>query len=117
MSPKPRSWFESLGLLRSALLLLALVNMLLPIVDAQLGGAVAAADERSLWDLFASLISPVMAPLFVVVILFDYIMSRVRAADASGDEQARFTRVARIELAVILITLAYWIPALVALTR
>ena len=45
-----------------------------------------------------------------MVLLFDYIMSRVRAADAEGAERARFVRIGRIELAAMLLNLAIWIP-------
>lgn len=97
-----------LGLLRQALLGLALVNALLPILHGL--GPSAATAERSLWDIFATLIAPVMAPLLVVVILFDYVMSRVRAADAVGDEQARYAAIARLELAAIAFSLIFWGP-------
>ncbi len=97
-----------LGLLRQALLGLALVNALLPILHGL--GPSAATAERSLWDIFATLIAPVMAPLLVVVILFDYVMSRVRAADAAGDEQARYAAIARLELAAIAFSLIFWGP-------
>ena len=53
---------------------------------------------------------PVLAPILVVVILFDYIMSRVRAADADGLLRTRFTRMARIDLLVMVVTLLFWIP-------
>ena len=111
------SWLNSLGFLRLALLLLALLNMLLPIINAQLAPLSAVSGERSVWEIFASLIAPIMAPLLVVVILFDYIMSRVRAADSSGALRARYLAIGRIELIVIAITLAYWIPFFVSLTR
>ena len=95
--------------MRQVLLGLALLNALLPIAYV-LGFAVADSAERSLREVIATLIAPVMAPLFAVVILFDYIMSRVRAADADGEERARFAAIARIELAVIAITLLFWVP-------
>lgn len=112
-----KSWVETLGPLRSALLALAVVNMLLPITDALLEPLVAAGSERSLWTLFATLITPVMAPLLFVVLLFDYIMSRVRAADAVDEERARFVLIGRIELTALAIMLIYWVPALLAMTR
>ena len=96
----------SLVFLRQALLGAALLNLLLPILHALLdeGGA------RSIWDIFATIIAPAMAVIFPVVILFDYVMSRVRAADAEGEQRAHFIVVARIELAVIVLTLLFWIP-------
>ncbi|MCP4392571.1 MAG: hypothetical protein GY802_30055 [Gammaproteobacteria bacterium] len=51
-----------------------------------------------------------MAPILIVVILFDYIMSRVRAADAQGDEGRYYLLLCRIELFFIGMMLAYWIP-------
>ncbi len=103
-----RSRLAALGLLRQVLLGLALVNLLLPVLHALASSSASA--ERSLWDVFATLIAPVMAPLLAVVILFDYIMSRVRAADADGDERARFAAIARLELAVLAISLIFWAP-------
>ena len=99
----------SLGILRQVLLGAALANMSLPILHALLDDG----GTRSLWDIVATLIAPVMAVIFPVVILFDYVMSRVRAADAEGAVRDHFVVVGRIELAVIGITLLYWIPYLV----
>ena len=100
--------WQSLGLLRLALLALALINMLLPIIHLQTGSA--AVSYHGLWNLLATVIAPTMAPLFVVVLLFDYLMSRVRAADAEGDTRALYTRIGRIELAVMALTLIFWVP-------
>ena len=109
MNNRLKSRLLSLGILRQALLGAALVNMSLPILHTLLdsGGA------RSLWDIVATMIAPVMAVIFPVVILFDYVMSRVRAADAEGEQRAHFVAVGRIELAVMAITLLFWIPYLV----
>ena len=109
MNPTLKNRIAALGPLRQALLGAALVNLLLPILHALLddGGA------RSMWDIFATIIAPAMAVIFPVVILFDYVMSRVRAADAEGAVRDHFVVVGRIELAVIGITLLYWIPYLV----
>lgn len=102
------SGIAALGIMRQVLLGLAMINILLPILHALV--APASLGERSLWDVFATLIAPVMAPLFVVVILFDYVMSRVQAADADGDERARFASIARLELIAIAISLIFWGP-------
>ena len=97
---------RSLGFLRLALITLAIVNLLIPAVDLLL----APAAERSLWSLLAGVITPVMAPLLTVVLLFEYIMSRVRAADAEGEIRAYYQRVCRIELTVMIVTLIFWVP-------
>ena len=102
---------SSLGFLRQALLGAALLNTALPVLHSVLDfGA-----ERSLWDIVATMVAPVMSMLFAVVILFDYIMSRVRAADTQGAERAHFVAISRIELGVLAMTLAFWIPYFVNL--
>ena len=88
---------------------LALLNVALPLLNLLVPFA-ASGDDRNLWSLLATVIAPVLAPILVVVILFDYIMSRVRAADADGLLRTRFTRMARIDLLVMVVTLLFWIP-------
>ena len=103
------SWYAEFGFLRLGLYALALLNVLLSIIALTLdSGAVSA--EPSTSTIIMLNVTPVMAPLFVVVIFFDYVMSRVRAADAQGRERALYVRIGRVELAVIGITLLYWIP-------
>ena len=101
----------SLGILRQALLGGALANTALPILHILFDSA----GERSLWDIVATMIAPTLSLLFAVVILFDYIMSRVRASDAEVEERAHFTVISHIELLVLAITLAFWIPYFVNL--
>ena len=103
------SWYASFGFLRLGLYALALLNVLLSIITLAMDSGAAAA-EPPLWTIITLNVTPVMAPLFVVVIFFDYVMSRVRAADSQGDERALYVRIGRVELAVIGITLLYWIP-------
>jgi hypothetical protein len=97
---------NSLGFLRQALLGLALINALIPLVDSLLRNDNAAPG----WAVVPEIVCPVLAPIFVVVIFFDIVMSKVRAADAEGDDRAFFRRVARIEAIVIGLTLLYWVP-------
>ena len=97
---------QSLGFLRLALLGLALLNALIPLVDSLLRDD----SIASSWAAVPEIVCPVLAPIFVVVIFFDIVMSKVRAADAGGAEREFFRRVARIETIVIGITLLYWIP-------
>lgn len=97
----------ALGFLRTALLLAALLNLLPPLINLLLNTA---AEAQGAWLVISGYVAPVMAPLLVVVLLFDYIMSRVRAADAEGAERAHFTRIGRVELAAIVITLLIWVP-------
>ena len=100
--------------MRLALLGLALGNMLIALLGSWFA---LAGTERSPWEIIIVYVCPVLAPLFVVVLLFDYVMSRVRAAEAQGDERARFIRIGRIELVAIGVTLLYWVPFFVSIVR
>ena len=111
METSDRNLWQSLGFLRLALFALAFVNMLLPVVEAQL---IAGAD-RSLWHILATLIAPVMAPVLTVVLLIEYVMSQVHAADAQGELRAHYKRIGRLELGVMLVTLIFWVPYFILL--
>jgi len=69
-------------------------------------------EGHTTWSVLVGVVAPVMAPLLVVVILFDYIMSRVRAADSTGDQRALYIAIGRTELAVIALSLLFWVPYL-----
>ncbi len=109
MTSTDNNWPAAIGILRGALLGLALLNILVPLIGILLPSA-APDDGHSLWSVMATMITPVMAPLFITVILFDYIMSRIRAADAEGELRRLYTSIGRIELAVIAISLLFWVP-------
>ena len=101
-----------LGFLRLGLLGLAILNTLIAAAylvaskgsDGLPGGEI------------VGVVASVMAPLFLVVIFFDYVMCRVRAADAEGEERRQFRLIGRIELAVIGVTLLYWVPFFYSVT-
>lgn len=103
-----RNLWQSLGFLRLALLALVLINVLLPLINLQAGSS--AVGYHGLWKILSTVVAPVMAPLLAVVLLFDYLMSRVRAADAEGEQRELYLRIGRIELAVMAITLVFWVP-------
>ena len=111
--PSFNSIISQLGHLRLGLLGLAVINTF---AAAVINGVMTSAKGIDGIQLFSGLIAPVLAPLFAVVIFFDFVMSRVRAADAEGDTRERFRNIARLELIVIVLTLLYWIPYLSSLT-
>ncbi len=109
--------YSSLGPLRIGLLTIALFNLLISAVH-WIGNEqfTTNLDETaSLWLIASVYIAPVNAPIILVVVLFDYIMSRVRAADSEGEERSKFVLIARIELAMIWLYLIYWVPYFVSL--
>ncbi len=109
--------FSTLGPLRIGLLLIALINLLVSAIHwiGNESFTTNIGDTSTGWEIAAVYIAPVNAPIILVVVLFDYIMSRVRAADASGEERANFMLIARIELDMIALYLAYWVPYFVSL--
>ena len=115
VTPRPGSSLASLGFLRLSLYGLAVLNMLIPacywLVETLTGSVI----DQSLVSIIATLVTPVMAPILLVVILFDYIMSRIRVADEKGDLRAYYLLICRIELLLIGIMLAFWIPYFIML--
>lgn len=109
MTANENKLLPDLGFLRLALLAFALLNILLPLIETLVPLAASGA-EHNLWSVATTVIAPVMAPLLMTVILFDYIMSRVQSADAEGAERAHYAAIGRIELAVIALNLLFWIP-------
>ena len=110
MISKHNSLFAALGFLRIALLVLALLNILLPLIEILIP-LTAEGDGHHFWSVMTGIIAPVMAPLLIVVILFDYIMTRVRAVDADDNElRTGFIRIGRIELAMLGLMLLFWVP-------
>jgi len=112
-----KKYIALLGFLRTGLIGLAIINTFFSMIYLLWYKQDELLETNAVWDAFASVVSPVMAPLFVVVLFLDYIMSRVRAVDAEGELLTRYIQISRIELFVIVITLAYWLPYISALVR
>jgi hypothetical protein len=109
MTSQDNNLLRSLGFLRIALITLALLNCFFPLIAITFPFLLEG-DKHSFWSVLTTIVAPVNAPLLMVVTLFDYIMSRVRAADSEGSERRHYTKIGRIELAVLGITLLVWIP-------
>ena len=95
---------------------MAVASMLLPIAEwvlVLLGGEL---TEHSILSISAGLIVPVMAPILVVVLLLDMIMSRVRAADEPGSSGDLHRAISRFQTILIVIMLVFWIPFFMSLT-
>lgn len=109
MTANDDNLMQTLGFLRIALLGFALLDIALPLADI-LFSIAAPGGEHNMWSVLTGVIAPVLAPLLLIVMLFDYIMSRVRATDADGALRARFITIGRIELVVIALSLLFWVP-------
>ena len=102
--------FRSLGFLRLALIVLAIINILM----SPSPGATAAREGL---EILTTLVAPAMAPILMTVLLFDALMSKVRASDSSGEERIKFTHIMLVELATVTILIIAWFPYFIALGR
>ncbi|MEM7561962.1 MAG: hypothetical protein AAF353_02810 [Pseudomonadota bacterium] len=99
-----------LGPLRIGLFAAAVLNCMLPLIDWIIRQVSTADIDDSLWSIFPDLVAPVMAPLLLVVIFFDYVMSRVRAADEGDEQSEQFVAIHRFELLVMGFLFLWWLP-------
>lgn len=67
------------------------------------------------WDLGPTVIAPVMAPLVLMVLMLDMLMSRVMMVDTKGQARKRLRRVILVELLLALGLLLVWLPYFLAL--
>lgn len=96
------SIIKELGILRICLITLALVTAFLPPTPGtpmSLNG----------WqNVITTLVAPAMAPLVFMVLLFDFMMCRIRMSDESV--RHKFKKIGYIELAVALFLFITWLP-------
>lgn len=96
--------------LRAALILGAIITIL---AKPDVGAPVAYAG----WEMVRTLLIPVMAPLFFMLLMLDALMSRVWMSEAEGDEWKRLRLAFRVDMIVGLVLLAYWLPYFISLGR
>lgn len=105
-----------LGFLRLGLLGFTLVNAIYALLRS-LPASSPVAEQSAQWKVIFGVVAPTLAPLLLVVLFFDYLMSRVRAADAEGELREQFLLISRVELAVMLFLMLAWVPFFVTLYR
>ncbi len=94
---------RGLGALRVALVMAAIAVILLRPAP----GTVAIYTG---WSLIPTALVPVFAPIVLMVLLLDTLMSRIFMADSAPAEHHRFKRIITINLALATILVLYWIP-------
>jgi hypothetical protein len=99
---------KSLGFLRISLLSLGIINVFL----SPEPGTFAAREGI---EVIPTLITPAAAPILMMVILFDALMSKVRASDSHGEEKRKFKHIMYTELAVAAFMIIGWLPYFLAL--
>ena len=103
-----RNFFLQLHPMRMALYLVAISSILLrPEIGSEL--------EFEGWAVASSLIAPVLAPIFFMLLMLDALMTRVWLSEAEGAEANRLRTINRIDLVLGLLLLAFWIPFFVSL--
>jgi hypothetical protein len=65
----------------------------------------------------STLLAPVLAPLAVMVLGLDALMSRVMMADTEGDTRAHYRRVMWADLGIAAVTVGFWTPYFMGLAR
>lgn len=105
---KNKNIFIQIHPIRMALYLFAIISILL---RPEIGGEL----ELEGWAIFSSLIAPVLAPLFFMLLMLDALMTRVWLSEAQGTEIDRLRIINRIDLVLGLLLLAFWIPFFISL--
>jgi hypothetical protein len=105
-----------LGPLRIGLLVIAALVTLLSAIDWLLFRPPGSGIGNGLWDLASGVIAPTLAPMVLVLLLFDWIMSRFRASDDEDPDAPRFRRLQRIAGIALLLSLGYWVPYFAVMT-
>lgn len=104
------NYLKSLGLLRGGLIALGIFDVL---IRPEPGSYI----SYSGWEMVQTLVAPAAAPLFIMVILFDALMSKIRASDSSGEESRRFRIILWTELAAVAFIIVMWLPFYLAIGR
>lgn len=99
-----------LGFLRISLLLLGIFDTLI----APEPGTYAIKHG---FEALPTLVAPAAAPIIMMVILFDALMSKIRASDAAGEESKKFRLIMWTELAVVAFMIFGWMPYFMAIGK
>lgn len=101
---------NDLGFLRICLLLLGIFDTLL----APEPGTYAAKQGI---EVIPTLVAPAAGPIIMMVILFDALMSKIRASDSTGEERRKFRTIMWAELAVVAFMVIGWLPYFLAIGK
>lgn len=99
---------KDLGVLRLVLIATAI---LLAIFSTAPGTAAA----RSGWEMLPSLVLPALTPIVFMVLLFDFMMCRIRMSDEAV--RKKFSTISYIEIATALFMLLMWLPFFLTIGR
>lgn len=101
-------WARELGVLRWLLLIGVVITFVL-------APAAGTSGSYTGWALVPSVLIPVIAPLLLMLLLLDALMSRVFMTDTHGDARRRLRMIVTLNLIVAAALVIYWIPYYLAL--
>ena len=100
---KIKEFFHSIGELRTMLSIAAMFSLAnVPFADSNV--------RMEGWGLVPDVLVPVVSSILVFVILLDMLMSRVFSIEASDEARARFKRIFRFELILVVSLIVFWSP-------
>lgn len=67
------------------------------------------------WGVIPTLLMPVLAPLFFMLLMLDALMTTVLRSQATGEEEARYRRVRNTVLVAGILLLLSWLPYFITL--
>lgn len=68
-------------------------------------------------QMFTTLLIPVVAPIFFMLLLLDTLMSTIWLTQTEGDEKSRYRNNIIINLTVVGLLLYFWLPFIAALGK
>ena len=92
-----------LGPLRTMLVIIVLA---LIVISPFAGGRVVVSG----WAIITTLLAPTLYVIMVFVLPLDIVMTRVFMSAAEGEARARYVRIIRIELLLLILLLISWAP-------
>jgi hypothetical protein len=69
------------------------------------------------WGLFSTLLIPVFAPIFVMLLWLDSLMATLWLSQAEGKERSRYKMILRTDLILSVIFVLVWVPYFMALSK
>ncbi len=102
------SFIKDLGALR---LILIAFGLIIALLSPEPGTGVNLND----WHVISTLVAPAIAPLVFMVLMFDFMMCRIRMSDTAVKD--KFRTIGFIELAVALFLFMMWLPFFLAIGR
>lgn len=103
-----RSLYSLLGFLRFNLISFSYALTLIHIFD-RIFFNTASAGIDSVWGIIVLIIVQIATPLFIIVLFLDFLMSKLRASDAEGQEKLNYQKIVKIERWSLWILFAYWV--------